>query len=49
MNISDVKKENEEIVLTAEILRETRRRMVKSLLDVIVLAKLNEGSAHLDI
>lgn len=39
-----ISQNDEEIVLADEILREMRRRIVKSFLDVIVLTKLNEGS-----
>ena len=45
MKIHNPTPNNEEVVSADEILRETHKRLVKSFLDVIILAKLNEENA----
>lgn len=45
MNLCSIDKNNEEIVLADEILREMHRRVVKSFLDIIILEKLNDEIA----
>jgi DNA-binding PadR family transcriptional regulator len=44
LSVCNINKKNDEIVSTKEILKEMRERIVKSFLDVIVLAKMSETS-----